>query len=371
MNKIVKKFGGISVNNIKLLKGIIKPGDIVVVSAPGKDGDKGKVTDVFELLYRKLCAGENIEEVWNEIKSRFEKIIGLSNAKINLKPYFDEIEANFPKKDHDYLVSRGEYLTAIIFSNLFHMNLVDAKDCVRFNNGRLDIDASVPLIKRMVFANSVVPGFYGADDKNIKTMGRGGSDVTGALISKAIEADELWTYKDKEGVSPTLPQYYPYADYVEHINYDTMSEFSKNGATILHPKAVEIAKNANIPIKVKGLYNYVSKGTLVSTQDENKYVKCMGENSAVFQLLRKNHNLVGKQEICLITGNSQDTQKIYEDVVQYLDIFKHNAKVIKHNTGVSVIVDKDMFKIIYVRLYRDIYCGIVNQKIVGEDKIKN
>lgn len=287
MNEIVKKFGGTSVNNIQLLKDIIRNNNVVVVSAPGKRSmyDE-KVTDLLDLIYQGLHTKKYINNYWEMIKDRFRDLVVAGKVDINLTPFFDEIERHFsPDISRDYLLSRGEYLTAVIVARMFGMKFVDAGDVIKFKNGLLDLDGSVSLIKKMVVANTVVPGFYGKDNNQIKLLARGGSDVTGAIIARALQSPQYENYGDESGVKMTLPRLYKNSRIIDKISFDNMKEFAKCGANILHPDAVAIAKDSNIPIIVKSIYAPFRHTTTVSHKSELRYAKAMGVKEKAVKFL--------------------------------------------------------------------------------------
>ena len=137
MKEIVKKFGGTSVNNINLLKDIIDCRDVVVVSAPGKrDKYDIKVTDLLDMIYFNLINKKPFEVYWDSVKDRFRALALTAKVEIDLDNIFNEIKNHFSKDiSPDFLLSRGEYLTALIISKAFDMNFVDAKDIIQFKNG--------------------------------------------------------------------------------------------------------------------------------------------------------------------------------------------------------------------------------------------
>ena len=196
MKKIVK-FGGSSLANAQQFE---KVGEIirsdesrryVVPSAPGKrfDGD----TKVTDLLYK-------FGAVLQEIKERYYEIIRGLKLNLSLEEEFAQIEKDFKAQaGSDYAASRGEFLNGKVMAAYLGYEFVDAATVIRFDkNGNFDADKTDKLLSKRLAKceRAVIPGFYGAyEDGTVKTFSRGGSDVTGSLVAKAIKADlyENWT----------------------------------------------------------------------------------------------------------------------------------------------------------------------------------
>ena len=200
MKKVVK-FGGSSLANAEQFE---KVGDIirreesrrfVVPSAPGKrfDGDT-KVTDLLYGCYDAVGNDGDFEKILEEIKSRYYEIIKGLSLDFSLEEDFQLIKENFKAQiGRDYAASRGEYLNGKVMAAYLGYEFVDAADVIRFDkNGNLDSEKTDRLLNKRLSKceNAVVPGFYGAkEDGTVTTFSRGGSDVTGSLVAKAIKAD--------------------------------------------------------------------------------------------------------------------------------------------------------------------------------------
>ena len=206
MKKVVK-FGGSSLASAAQFK---KVGDIiredqsrryVVPSAPGKRfSDDTKVTDMLYKCYEQAEADQDFSALLNKIKSRYEEIIRGLGLDLSLDKEFDMIRENFENKaGADYAASRGEYLNGIVMSEYLKFTFIDAAEVIFFNeDGTLNEEKTNVMIGNRLKSEeyAVIPGFYGAnDDGSIRTFSRGGSDITGSLVAKAIQADlyENWT----------------------------------------------------------------------------------------------------------------------------------------------------------------------------------
>ena len=206
MKKVVK-FGGSSLASAEQFK---KVGDIirseesrryVVPSAPGKRFSADiKVTDMLYGCYDMAEKEEDFSAQLQAIKERYYEIIHGLNLDLSLEEEFAQIEKDFKEKAGiDYAASRGEFLNGKIMAAYLGYEFVDAASVIRFDkNGALDTEKTDRLLgKRLAKCDcAVIPGFYGAyEDGTVKTFSRGGSDVTGSLVAKAIKADlyENWT----------------------------------------------------------------------------------------------------------------------------------------------------------------------------------
>ena len=110
----------------------------------------------------------------------------------------------------------------------------------------------------------IVAGFQGiTPDGEITTLGRGGSDTSAVAIAAALNAERCDIYTDVEGVYATDPRIVPNAARVKTISYDEMLELARLGANVLHPRAVETAKQANVPLRVRSTFKTENLGTLI------------------------------------------------------------------------------------------------------------
>jgi aspartate kinase len=100
----------------------------------------------------------------------------------------------------------------------------------------------------------------------ITTLGRGGSDYTATILGAALGADEVWTWKDVDGVMTTDPRIVPEAQNLEQLSYAEIMEMAYFGAKVLHPLAVTPLQEKNIPLRVKSAADPAFAGTLVSSE---------------------------------------------------------------------------------------------------------
>ena len=282
MKKIVK-FGGSSLANAEQFQ---KVGEIirsdesrryVVPSAPGKrfDGDT-KVTDLLYKCYNTAVEGEDFIPILQEIKGRYYEIIRGLNLDLSLEDEFAQIEADFKAQaGTDYAASRGEFLNGKVMAAYLGYEFVDAADVIRFDkNGNLDAEKTDRLLSKKLAKceRAVIPGFYGAgEDGKVKTFSRGGSDVTGSLVAKAIKADLYENWTDVSGFLVADPRIVDDPAVIRTITYTELRELSYMGASVLHEAAIFPVRSAGIPINIRNTNAPDEPGTMIvpdSTDEE-------------------------------------------------------------------------------------------------------
>ena len=285
MKKVVK-FGGSSLANAEQFQ---KVGDIirseesrryVVPSAPGKRFSADtKVTDLLYACYDKAEEGEDFSDILTEIKSRFYEIIKGLNLDLSLEEEFRQIEADFKAHaGNEYAASRGEFLNGKVMAAYLGYEFIDSATVIRFDkNGNFDADKTDKLLAKRLqkCERAVIPGFYGGmEDGTVKTFSRGGSDVTGSLVAKAIHADIYENWTDVSGFLVTDPRIVENPAVIETITYRELRELSYMGATVLHEDAIFPVRKEGIPINIRNTNRPEDKGTFIveSTCRKPKYV---------------------------------------------------------------------------------------------------
>ena len=284
MKKVVK-FGGSSLANAEQFQ---KVGDIirseesrryVVPSAPGKRyaGDT-KVTDLLYACYNKAEAEQDFSSILTEIKERYYEIIRGLKLDLSLEEEFKKIEADFAAHaGTEYAASRGEFLNGKVMAAYLGYEFVDAAEVIRFDkNGNFDTEKTDKLLSKRLqkCERAVIPGFYGGkEDGTVKTFSRGGSDVTGSLVAKAIHADVYENWTDVSGFLVTDPRIVDDPAVIETITYRELRELSYMGATVLHEDAIFPVRKEGIPINIRNTNRPEDKGTFIveSTCRKPKY----------------------------------------------------------------------------------------------------
>ncbi len=274
MKKVVK-FGGSSLASAKQFK---KVGDIiradksrryVVPSAPGKRNDKDeKVTDMLYACYAAAAEGRSYKKILEKIRGRYEEIIEGLGLNLNLDHEFARLEENFlAKAGKDYAASRGEYLNGIVMANYLGYEFIDAAEVIFFDeHGNFEADLTdKELSERLSHVErAVIPGFYGScPDGSVKTFSRGGSDVTGSIVAKAVHADLYENWTDVSGFLVADPRIVADPEVIETITYRELRELSYMGASVLHEDAIFPVRKEGIPINIRNTNRPEDKGTLI------------------------------------------------------------------------------------------------------------
>ncbi len=285
MKKVVK-FGGSSLASAQQFK---KVGEIihadperryVVPSAPGKRFPKDtKVTDMLYGCYHLAEEGKSFKKELSEIEARYQEIIDGLGLTISLKEEFKTIEKNFKEKaGENYAASRGEYLNGIIMAAYLGYEFIDAAEVIRFTeNGDFDAELTNEILSARLaeVERAVVPGFYGAyADGRVRTFSRGGSDITGSIVSRAVKADVYENWTDVSGFLVADPRIIEDPEGIETITYRELRELSYMGASVLHEDAIFPVRREGIPINIRNTNKPDDEGTWIveSTCQKSKYV---------------------------------------------------------------------------------------------------
>ena len=278
--KKVVKFGGSSLASAEQF---VKSANIikaeasrrfVVPSAPGKrfDGDT-KVTDLLISCYNKSVNGGDWEADLEEIKSRYNDIINGLGLSTDLLGEFATITANIKNGTTlDYLASRGEYLNGIVLADYIGYEFIDAAEVIFFDaSGKFDATKTNLIMSERLAGkkNAVIPGFYGSNpDKTIKTFSRGGSDITGAIVARAVVADIYENWTDVSGFLMCDPRIVENPRPIKIITYRELRELSYMGASVLHEDSIFPVKLASIPINIRNTNRPEDAGTLIVTSTD-------------------------------------------------------------------------------------------------------
>ena len=277
MSVKVLKFGGSSVadaDQIRKIKAIVEADPerrYVVVSAPGKrySGDS-KVTDLLFMLWAQIEHNIPYDALFDTIMSRYTSIEDELGVDAGIRGRFDEIRNNIEKGcTESYIVSRGEYLSAVLISGVLGYDFVDSEGRVLFDaRGRLLAEETDAALREELAQHerAVVPGFYGSSvaDGRICLLSRGGSDVTGSLVARAADASIYENWTDVSGMLMADPRVVDDPRPIRHISYMELRELSYMGASVLHEDAVFPARMSDIPINIRNTNVPDAPGTIIS-----------------------------------------------------------------------------------------------------------
>lgn len=293
MKIVVQKFGGTSVSSeekrnklVEKVKRAISQGynPIVVVSAMGRKGDNYATDTLLSLIDEKfkknnkqatdllISCGEIISSVvvTNELVNAGIKAIPLTGGQAGI-------------------------ITDDVFQDATY-ETVDNRNLIEILN-----EGSVP----------VVTGFQGVTKKGyVTTLGRGGSDTSAAIIGSAVNADKIEIYTDVDGIMTADPRIVKNASVINVLNYDEVFQLADQGAKVIHPKSIEIAKQHNIPVYIKNTMND-TEGTIINSVGDKANKKlvtsitsCGDRMQVIIKLDENKENLNYNKTLDIIADNN-------------------------------------------------------------------
>jgi aspartate kinase len=274
MKKVVK-FGGSSLASAAQFEKVGKiirseeTRKYVVPSAPGKrNPDDTKVTDMLYKCYALAEKDKTYDKLLSAIKDRYDSIIEGLGINFSLDSEFQKIDVNFRKKaGTDYAASRGEYLNGMVMAAYLEFPFVDAAEVIRFgDDGTFDPETTNTLMREKLQSMdcAVIPGFYGSyADGRIKTFSRGGSDITGSIVARAVKADVYENWTDVSGFMIADPRIIDKPKKIDTITYRELRELSYMGASVLHEDAIFPVRREGIPINIRNTNNPEDSGTWI------------------------------------------------------------------------------------------------------------
>jgi aspartate kinase len=280
MSVKVLKFGGSSLADaahFRAVADIVKSEPerrYVVASAPGKrkSGDT-KVTDLLYMCYELATNEEDITEVFEQIKERYNDIIRELGIELDLTEVFEKIRNSLlHSSGRDYIASRGEYLNAMILAKYLEFDFIDAKKVIFFKeDGSFDSEKTNDILRDYLSKHeyAVIPGFYGSmPNGTIKTFSRGGSDITGSIVARAASATIYENWTDVSGFLMADPRCIENPKPIDKITYKELRELSYMGATVLHEDAIFPVRYSKIPINIRNTNCPEDKGTFIVPQTD-------------------------------------------------------------------------------------------------------
>ena len=332
----VFKFGGASVKDadaVRNLKKILENEDrsdlMLVISAMGKTTNGiEKVLKEFRdadghlpisALKDLMEYHENIMlELFNDNTEHpvFEAVTNLF-----LDLYLNLQETGY---DYDYqydqTISFGEMLSTTIISAYLNDNgiankLLDARQYIitdhTFRAANVDFDESRLRIQKLQEEHDgtmyITQGFIGSSTKPVvtTTLGREGSDYTGAIFANLLNAKELSVWKDVDGVRNADPKRFEHTEKIPHLSYSEATELTFYGATVLHPKTTKPLQNKNIPLKVRCFLDASLEPTIVDGTDEFiKYIPSfiVKDNQTLVTIRPRDYSFMNEQNLGILFG---------------------------------------------------------------------
>ncbi len=307
MTTLVVKFGGTSVGNAEALG---RAADIVLEQAQGWDRlvvVVSAMSGVTDALTQGALAAQSGDDrsyraIVTDLRSRHYRVVDellpqdgeRAQLLTTVDEYLDEFDA-FCRSIHvlgevtaramDAVTSLGERINARVLAALLRQRgigsqAVDATELIvtddTFQNAAPLMDATrhrvsarlIPLLDDGIIP--IVTGFIGATEEGVTTtLGRGGSDYSAAILGDCLDADEVWTWTDVDGVMTADPRIVPDAQVIPVLSYSEVGELAYFGAKVLHPRTIRPVIDRGIPLWVKNTFNPTLPGTRIVREPEN------------------------------------------------------------------------------------------------------
>ena len=347
MGMKVAKFGGSSLADaaqFKKVREILLSDEdrrIVVPSAPGKRAATDiKVTDLFYQCNRLAASGSDFASAFDTIRARYHGIAQELGLTVDLDGYLDEVSRNIQLgAGADYAASRGEYLNGILLADYLGWDFVDPQQGIFFDEeGRLDSDKTQEKLSALLAGHerAVVPGFYGCDTHgNVKTFSRGGSDITGAIVARAVQADMYENWTDVSGILMADPRIVENPRPIPRITYAELRELSYIGAQVLHEGTVSPVREKNIPLNIRNTNQPEHPGTMIR--------EAFDDTAAELQESSMITGIAGKKGFSVITMTKNGMSSelgVIRRVLEILERYHINVEYIPSGIdSVSLVVE--------------------------------
>ncbi len=321
----VCKFGGSSLANaeqFKKVKSIVeadKERRFFVPSAPGRRNDKDfKITDILYLCYEHVQKSVNMDYIYSMFEERYTELVNDLGLSLDIEYELSEIKKEILNgASKDYCASRGEYLCSIILSEYLNMPVVNPEELIVIrSDGKLDAKLSYEKISDVlsVYDSAVIAGFYGATKLGkIKTFSRGGSDISGAVIARGVNADLYENWTDVSGFMMADPRIVGKEKGILELTFKELRELSYMGANVFHEEAIFPVYGSGISINIKNTNRPEDKGTMiVDSRDIHKYGAVTGISA------KKNFTVIAIEKTLM-----HKNKNFYSDVIAILN--KHDV----------------------------------------------
>ena len=305
---------------------------IVVVSAAGKRfSDDYKITDLLYLCFAHMKYGVEYDSIFKTVRDRYMEIRDELGLKTDLESEFDKLKAKMDAGiSSEELVSRGEYFSARLMADYLGFDFIDASDWLYFHyDGTVDQERSYPALRALVTERgAVIPGFYGImPDGKIRTLTRGGSDITGALAAAAMNADVYENWTDVSGILMADPRIVENPKTIERATYSELRQLSYSGAQVLHEMTVFPVREKGIPLNIRNTNDPSHPGTMISDGF-----------SEMHQQDRFITGIAGKKDYSIVTISKKGMAGAVGTLKTLIECFEQNTVPIVYTpTGIDVI----------------------------------
>ncbi len=344
MSIIVQKYGGTSV------------------------ADSEKIKNVAKSVIKEQKNGKKVVVVVSAMGHTTDYLVKLAG----------EITAKPSCREMDMLLSTGEQVSIALLAMAIQEAGCDAISLVAGQVGIITesihskariVDIKTDTLNKHLDNNKiiVVAGFQGVTpDKEITTLGRGGSDTSAVALAAALKAERCDIYTDVDGVYTADPRIVKDASRLDVISYMEMLELARVGANVLHPRAVETAKQFNVPLRVRSTFKQQDLGTLVIGAESMELYKAVsgvaaddeqvrlailgvpdtpGSAAKIFGTLAKNNvsvDMIIQSYVQEVNANNiafTVTESDFDNAVKILE----NVK--KEIGATEIVIDKDVVKV--------------------------
>ena len=328
----VLKFGGSSMasaGQYAKVKAIVEEDasrSVVVVSAAGKQNKEDhKITDLLYLCHAHMKYGVSCDSVFGMISRRYLEIRDALGLKTDLEGELERIRGDMENGISEAaLASRGEYLSALLMADYLGFDFVDAADWLRFRmDGTVDREWSYETLRTLAKDRKIViPGFYGAmADGSIRTFTRGGSDITGALVAAALEADVYENWTDVSGILMADPRIVENPESIPRLTYSELRELSYLGAQVLHEDTIFPVAEKNIPLNIRNTNDPSHPGTIIMEHfDED------GEPGDERRFIT---GIAGKKDYSVVSISKRGLSSEVGAVRKVFEIFENNGLAVE------------------------------------------
>lgn len=368
----ITKFGGSSTANaeqFRKIKRIIEEDPsrrYVCVSAAGRRfAQDNKVTDLLYLVVAHRNYHVDCTDLLNDVQTRFVEIKKELGLNYPVEEKFEQIKATLTNDSEEYIISRGEWMTAHLMAEYLGFQYLDAADAIIFNmDGTLNLEKTYSSIREIVAKSEhfVIPGFYGGtEDGQIKLLDRGGGDITGSLLAGALNADLYENWTDVSGFLTADPRIVTNPRTIKRITFDEMQELSYMGASVLHEEAIFPVRESNIPIAILNTNDPSAPGTII-----REYWEQNDEDPVVT-------GIAGKKDFLSIYINKTKMANSVGFLREVLSIFERYHVSVEHiPTGIdsfSVVVNAHDVKDSIYSIAADIKRELAPDKVTINDNL--
>ena len=335
----VLKFGGSSMADAahyRQVRSIVQADPerrVVVVSAAGKrSSDDTKITDLLYLCYAHLQYGVSYDGIFEMIVQRYTAIRDELGLKTDLAAEFAALRERMDKgMPQDELVSRGEYFSAILMAEYLGFEFIDAARWLYFHyDGTIDQEKSYAALRTLARGKKVViPGFYGLmPDGKVRTLTRGGSDITGALAAAALDASVYENWTDVSGVLMADPRIVDHPKTIDRATYSELRQLSYSGAQVLHEMTVFPVREKNIPLNIRNTNDPENPGTLIMESFDDE----ADENQGFIT------GIAGRKDFSIITVAKNGLSGEVGQLRRILEVFEaHNVNIDYAPNGIDSV----------------------------------